>query len=263
MLSPIAHHQRHPQHHQRQHHRPKHRLPSPGRKVPHGDVHGVATILPERRLGRLLVASLAREIQRQIQPHQEIESADVLGKLAELIALVPDRRRQIIRPVALDVVVLDVVVVVRVPGVAHQGIQNIGKHGVEYPRPPFIFGQDATHVDVLVHHQRVGAHVPAVEDGVEDGVRPGEADKEEIHGGRDSGGKVDEEVGDHQNVGWYADEGGGPLLIGGEEGGREPLEGLQVGEVEEVGNGGFKGGGFGVVEGGEMGDGCFVAGGCE
>lgn len=65
----------------------------------------------------------------------------------------------------------DVVVVVRVPGVAHKWIRDVWEERVEEPE---WLGEDAAHVDMLVHHEGVGAHVVGLHDPVEDTMEPGE-----------------------------------------------------------------------------------------
>ena len=94
------------------------------------------------------------------------------------VALIAHSRGEIVRPVAFDVVVLNVVKEVRVPGMAHERVEDVGEDGVDQG---VFFVQHAPHVDVLVHEQRVGAHVVELHGGVEDAVPPAEV-VEEVQG---------------------------------------------------------------------------------
>lgn len=66
-------------------------------------------------------------------------------------------------------VVFDVVEEVRVPGVAHQWVENVGEDGVD---EAVFLVEDAAHMDVLVHEEGVWAHVVELDGGVEDAVPP-------------------------------------------------------------------------------------------
>ena len=115
--------------------------------------------------------SFADEIQGKFEPDEEEEAADVAQEIGEVVPLVTHGGGEVTWPVALDVVVLDVVIVVRVPRVAHQGIRDVGKDRVEEPEG---LAEDTAHVDVLVHHQGVGANEVRLHDPVEDAMEPGE-----------------------------------------------------------------------------------------
>lgn len=67
---------------------------------------------------------------------------------------------------------------VAVPGVAHERVEDVGEDGVDQG---VFFVQNAPHVDVLVHEERVGAHVVELHCGVEDAVPPAEV-VEEVQG---------------------------------------------------------------------------------
>jgi len=131
----------------------------------------------------------------------------------EGVALEADGRRQVARAVALDVVVLDVVVVVRVPGVAHEGVHDVGEEVVDEGEAA---GEHAALVDVLVLEQGVGSHVVALHGDVEDGVQVGEAGEEE-DGGGDRGGEVEEEVRDEDDVRFDTAGGARPGDVGGQQ----------------------------------------------
>src|SRR5699024_1663530 len=78
----------------------------------------------------------------------------------------------------------------------HQRVEQVREQLVE---EAVWLGQDAPLVDVLVHHERVGAEVVELHGDVEDAVDVGEAVVEE-DGARHRSRKVDDEVRDHGNV---------------------------------------------------------------
>lgn len=63
---------------------------------------------------------------------------------------------------------------VRIPGVAHQRIKDVGEDSVDQR---ILLVQNASHVDVLVHEQGVGSHIVELYSGVEDTVPPVEVVK--------------------------------------------------------------------------------------
>jgi hypothetical protein len=64
--------------------------------------------------------------------------------------------------------VLDVVVVVSVPSVAHERVEEVRETCIEDRES---FREDPTTVNVLVHHEGVAAHIGELHDDVGDGVR--------------------------------------------------------------------------------------------
>ena len=64
---------------------------------------------------------LAEEVHWEIDPDEEEETTNVVEEMYKLVALVADRAGEVVGAVGFGVVVFDVVVIVRVPGVAHQG----------------------------------------------------------------------------------------------------------------------------------------------
>lgn len=112
-------------------------------------VHPIGAEFEEGGLGRHAPLASADEGGRQVHPHEEAEARDVEGEVRWTVALVADGGGDVIGPVPFDMVVLDVVEVVGVPGVAEEGIEEVGEGGVEEGEA---FGEDATLVDVLVHH---------------------------------------------------------------------------------------------------------------
>ena len=71
------------------------------------------------------------EVAGEVEPGGEHEVQDVMREVPGVVALVADRAAEVAGPVALDVVVLDVVEVVGVPGVAHERVEEVGEDGVE------------------------------------------------------------------------------------------------------------------------------------
>lgn len=66
--------------------------------------------------------------------------------------------------------------------------------------------QDAAHVDVLMHHQGISAHIVGLHDPVQHAMDPVEV-TEEIDGTRHRGGKVQQEMREHDHVGVHPDDG--------------------------------------------------------
>lgn len=86
---------------------------------------------PESRFEGKFDLALPPEIQRELQPDQKDESAHVARKVEDAVSVVEHGGAQVVLAVALDVVVFDMVVVVRVPSMAHHGIKYVGEEGVE------------------------------------------------------------------------------------------------------------------------------------
>lgn len=53
-----------------------------------------------------------QKVHGQVKPDEEVESADILHKVPDAVSLVSNRGRKVVRTIAFDVVVLDMVVVV-------------------------------------------------------------------------------------------------------------------------------------------------------
>lgn len=153
MLAPVADHQAKTHDGQRQQ---EHKDGRPPVELPHGVLQGVAAELPEGCLEREHRPVVPQEVEGKLEPDEEVEPPDVMQEVPDAVPLVPDGGAQVAGAVALDVVVLDVVVEVRVPGVAHKGVQQVREGEVE---PGIGLVQDTAAVDVLVHHQGVGAGV--------------------------------------------------------------------------------------------------------
>lgn len=200
MLPPVAHHEADAQLQQGQQEDEQGGLPG---DIGPEQVDGrVIETLAEGRLDGEIDLALAEEVQRQLQPDEEVEAADVAEKVAQLVALVADGGRQVVGPVAFDVMMLDMMIVVGVPGVAHQRIGEVGEQLVE-PGQGRGALQDAAHVDVLVHHQRVGADVVRLHDPMQDSVDPAKM-PEQHDGAGHGGGEVQQQMGQHHDVGFHA-----------------------------------------------------------
>jgi hypothetical protein len=138
---------------------------------------------------------LADEIHRQIKPDQKQKSPHIMEEMPNVIPLISDRRGQILRPVPFDVVMLDMVIVVRVPGVTNQRLKDIRKHEIHRRHERSLgFRQHPVVVDVIVQHQRKGPRAPEGKGHVGDGVEVGEVSEEE-----DRRGQIDERI--HEDVG--------------------------------------------------------------
>lgn len=195
MLSPIARHeaQSKGQQWQDEHANGRARVDISPHQV---DEHVVAP-LPQRRLEGILALSGPQKVQGQVQPDEEKETAHIAGKIRDRVAVIPHGRIEVCRPVALDMMMFDVVVVVGVPGVAHQWINDVGKQSVE---DPILWGEDAVHVDVLMLHECVCACEPDMQDPMQQPVDPVEvvAVHPDRAGNRHS--KVDQQMSDHDHI---------------------------------------------------------------
>lgn len=112
--------------------------------------------LPEGGFACQHELSIADEIRGQVEPDEEEEATDIVEEVKDVVTLIAQRGGQVVGSIALDVVVLDVVVEVAVPGVAHERIEHVWEGVVE---PCHVLSQDTSHVDVLVHHEGVGTDI--------------------------------------------------------------------------------------------------------
>lgn len=197
--------------------------------------------------------SLAEEVHRQIQPDKKEEPPKILSKTPRRVALIPDRRRQIIRPVAFDMVMLDVVVIVRVPSMAHQRLEHIRKGDV---KPVPVLGQDAIIVDMVVHEQGERAGAPKAVDRMEYPVEVGEV-VEEVDGTGDIDTEVEKNVGEEDDVSGMSGYACCPASVGFDDCFVEPW--WEVLFVEGDEDRGLEVGTFGVVQGMEAGKRFLVA----
>lgn len=131
---------------------------------------------------------------------------------------------------------------------AHERIEDVREQGIEEGKA---LGQDTVHMDVLVHHQGVGSREVGLHEPVQDGVDPGEAVAVEIHGAGDGGAAVQEEMSEHDDVCFHADQFAaqvdvGIQEVGGDDAGEESLEVWSIPGDED---GGIEVRALGVVEG--------------
>lgn len=91
----------------------------------------VVTDLPEGAFGRILELTLSPKVHWELEPDEKEEPAHVGQEVRDAVAVVVHRCTQIVAAVTLDVVVLDVVVIVRVPCMSVHGIQQVGEEHVE------------------------------------------------------------------------------------------------------------------------------------
>lgn len=100
------------------------------------------------------------------------------------------------RSITFDMMVLDVVVVVGVPRMAHERVCDVWEDGVDELESLL---ENAAHMNLLVHHKRVGAHVAQLHYKMQYSVDPGEI-PEEKNGAGNGGGKVEQQVREHDNI---------------------------------------------------------------
>ena len=203
-------------------------------------VSNLETACLEREIG----LPRAKKVPRQIEPAEEVEAAHIVQEMPDIIPLVAHGGAQIVWSVGFDVVVLDVVEVVRVPGMAHERIRDIREHRIE---ERVCLAQDSTHVNVLVHHQCVRPHVVYLHGGMQRTVPPVEV-VEHVDRRGDAREEVEEKMCDHGDVGVDADDGARPSDVGIEYVFAEERI-LDIGVVVRHEDGGLEGGRGRVVEG--------------
>lgn len=79
--------------------------------------------LPESSLAGVCFLALGPEILGEFEPDKEEETADVAGKVGDAVTVVEHGCAKILGSVTFHMVVFDVVVEVRVPGVAQHGVK--------------------------------------------------------------------------------------------------------------------------------------------
>lgn len=95
-------------------------------------------------------------------------------------------------------VMLDMVVVVRVPCVAHQGVDDVGEESIDDSEAVRL-GEDAPHVDMLVHHKSVGTHIIELYSEMENSMDIGEAVEEE-GSARYRGSEIEDQMRQHDHI---------------------------------------------------------------
>lgn len=206
---------------------------------------GVRGKLPKGSFGRNAGSALSEEVQGQIEPDENVEATDVMEEMPNVVPLIAQRRRKVVGPVPLYVMVLDMVVEVRVPRVSHERIQDVREELVEEGKSRV---EDASHVDVLMHHERVRTDVRRLHDAVQDGVDPGEVIEEERGAGHRRG-EVEQEVSEHDDVCLNADDGPSSADVRVQHPSPESLRQLDLLQVEVSDNGWDKVRALGVIEG--------------
>lgn len=98
--------------------------------------------------------------------------------------------------------VLDVVVVVRVPGVAEQRLEDVREREVEDGKA---FGEYAVIVDVVVQHQREGSSAPEGEGNMEGCVQVGEMPVQQNRAGQVHA-AIHQDIGQEDDVGRMSDD---------------------------------------------------------
>lgn len=86
-----------------------------------------------------------------------------------IVTLVAKSRGQVIRAIALDMVMFDMVIKVRIPGVAHKRIKNVREKRIE---PRKLFCKNSAHMDMLMHHQSISTNIVHLHQPVQDAMRP-------------------------------------------------------------------------------------------
>ncbi len=93
----------------------------------HHAIECVAQKFRSRGSGCLDKLTLAKEVQWEIKPYQEDEAANIVEKMDKIIAVISYSGGQIIRPVALHMVMFDVMIEIAVPRMTHQRVSEVGK----------------------------------------------------------------------------------------------------------------------------------------
>lgn len=145
---------------------------------------------------------------------------------------------------------LDMMVKVGIPAVSHERIKDIREQRVEDDE---LLAEDASHVNVLMHHEGIRAHITDLHEAVDEGVNPPELVKEQ-RGARDRRGKVQQQVRDHDDVCLNSNDGARNADVGLQNPLIEDTGQFELTEFRPVEHCGFKVWIFGVVEGGEFGD---------
>jgi len=171
MLSPVASHQS--QAHESERDQEHERRRASVDKTVHEVQEDVVTDLASRSLEREIRLASTQEVHRQVEPDQKVEPTDVLRKVPNAVPLVANCRRKVVGSVAFNVVMLDVVIVVRVPRVAHHWVENVWEQPID---KVILLAEDTTHMDMLMFQESVCSHVVALHDAMEDSVPPMEID---------------------------------------------------------------------------------------
>lgn len=147
MLAPVSYHQANSHDRQRE---DKHESCRAGVDVVVEQVDGeVIAEFPESSLAGIGFLALSPEIHREFEPDKEEETANVTGKVGDAVTVVEHGCAEILSSIAFHMVMFDVVIEVRVPGVTQHGVKQVWEQSIE---DPVLGSQDTVHVDVLVLH---------------------------------------------------------------------------------------------------------------
>lgn len=171
MLSPVASHQS--QAHESERDQEHERRRTGIDKAVHQVQEDIVTDLASRSLKREIRLACTQEVHRQIEPNQKVESTNVLREVPNTVPLVADSGRKVVGSVAFNVVMLDVVIVVRVPRVTHHWVENVWEQPID---KVILLAEDTAHMDMLMFQKSVCSHIVALHDAMEDSVPPMEID---------------------------------------------------------------------------------------
>jgi hypothetical protein len=129
----------------------------------------------------------AHKIQRQLERYKEKEACNVDHEVNYTISLVAKGRGQVVGSVALNMMVLNMVVVVRVPGMTEKRIEDIRKTNINYVEWESS-SEYTVHMNMLVPHERVSAYVVELEGNMENRMWPCEIEVQKNGAGDDSQG---------------------------------------------------------------------------
>lgn len=105
---------------------------------------------------------------------------------------------------------LDVVVKVGIPAVSHERVEDVGEQRVKEDE---LFAKNASHVNVLMHHEGIRAHIADLHKAVNKSVNPPEPVKEK-RSAWDRCGKVQQQVRDHHDVCLNSNDGARSANVG-------------------------------------------------
>lgn len=86
---------------------------------------------------------------------------------------------------------------------AHKRIKDVREKRI---KPGQLFGQDATHMDMLMHHQRISTDIIRLHEPVQDTMDPTEMAPVQVHCAGDGSAEIKNQVREHDHVCFYADQ---------------------------------------------------------
>lgn len=174
--------------------------------------------------------------------------------MPDVVTLIPESGREVIGSVSFHVMMLDVVVKVGIPTVSHERIKDVGEQCVEDDE---LFAEDTSHVNVLMHHEGVCAHITDLHKAMNKSVNPPEPVKEE-GGAWDGRGEVQQQVRNHHDVCLNSNDGARNADVGLKNPLIEDTGQFELAEFCPVEHCWFKVWIPGIVPRGEFGDGAIV-----